>query len=193
MPISDCEVRDPRIRRTRQMLQAALQSLLEKKSFDEISVQNIAETATIKRATFYDHYTDKFALFEALVAGGFHRLLHERKVRYEAGCEEALETIILTTCDYLAQRRGGSAECQKQSPFEPLADAAIIAAIQGVIFMGVAAKPNKHKLSKLTATAASWAIFGAAKEWLGSPDRVPAAKVVSQVLRIIGPMLDDKT
>ena len=45
-PISDCEVRDPRIRRTRQLLQGALGSLLKIKGFDEISVQDIADSAT---------------------------------------------------------------------------------------------------------------------------------------------------
>ena len=80
MPISDCEVRDPRIRRTRQLLQGALQGLMQAKNFDEISVQDITDAATVNRATFYDHYTDKFALLEAMAAGGFHMLLHERNI-----------------------------------------------------------------------------------------------------------------
>ena len=75
MPISDCEVRDPRMRRTRQLLQGALMQLLGSKPFDDISVQDITDAATVNRATFYDHYTDKFALLEALIAGGFHRML----------------------------------------------------------------------------------------------------------------------
>ena len=75
MPISDCQVRDPRIRRTRKLLQGALGTLMQAKSFDEISVQDITEAATVNRATFYDHYTDKYALLDALVAGGFHELL----------------------------------------------------------------------------------------------------------------------
>ena len=174
------------------MLQAALQSLLEKKPFDEISVQTTPETATINRATFYDHYTDKFALFEALVGAGFHRMLHERKVCDDTGCAVALDALVLATCDYLAQRRSGSAICQKQSAFEPLADAAIIAVIQRVVSLSIAARPGKNKRSKLTATAASWAIFGAAKEWVATPDQVPAEKIVSQVLQIISPLLGDQ-
>src|ERR1700722_8172902 len=86
MPISDCEVRDPRIRRTRQLLQGALQTLMQNKGFDEISVQDITDLATVNRATFYDHYTDKYALLEAMVAGGFHKLLHERSIRYDGTC-----------------------------------------------------------------------------------------------------------
>ena len=63
----DCERLDPRIRRTRQLLQDALRNLLEKKEFDKISVQDITEGATVNRATFYAHYEDKFALLGELI------------------------------------------------------------------------------------------------------------------------------
>src|ERR1700690_2021563 len=105
MPISDCEVRDPRIRRTRQLLHGALRTLMQTRSFDEISVQDLADAATVNRATFYDHYTDKFALLDALVAGGFHQMLHERSVSYDGTCPSAVRPVILAACDYLAMHQ----------------------------------------------------------------------------------------
>src|SRR5205807_10651665 len=99
----DCEVRDPRIKRTRQLLQNAFRGLLQSRSLDEISVQEITDAATVNRATFYDHYTDKFALFEAMVAGGFHALLYERNIRFDGTCTSAVTAIVLATCDYLTQ------------------------------------------------------------------------------------------
>src|SRR3984893_12545839 len=89
MPISDSEVRDPRIRRTRQLLQGALRELMRAKSFDEVSVQDITDAATVNRATFYDHYTDKYALLDAMSAGGFHLMLHERQIRFDGSCASA--------------------------------------------------------------------------------------------------------
>ena len=97
-PISDCEVRDPRIRRTRQLLQGALQSLLLTRSFEEISVQEIAEAATVNRATFYDHYTDKFALLDALVGSGLvtagigRRMRRSIALRFETSSLSQKET-----------------------------------------------------------------------------------------------------
>jgi AcrR family transcriptional regulator len=58
---------DPRITRTRTLIRDALTSLLGEKSFEAITVQDLAERATINRATFYAHYPDKFALLDALV------------------------------------------------------------------------------------------------------------------------------
>src|ERR1700728_3252822 len=106
MPISDCEVRDPRIRRTRQLLQGALRTLMQSKGFEEISVQDIAEAATVNRATFYDHYSDKFALLECMVGTRFGELLAARSVRFDGGCSSALRGLVQGVCDYLGGAPG---------------------------------------------------------------------------------------
>ena len=62
---SATETTDPRIVRSRHMLMEALAKLLTKKEFDDISIQEIADEATLNRATFYLHYPDKNALLQA--------------------------------------------------------------------------------------------------------------------------------
>jgi AcrR family transcriptional regulator len=190
MPISDCEVRDPRIRRTRKLLQGALGTLMQTKSFDEISVQDITEAATVNRATFYDHYTDKFALMEAMVGGGFHELLYERQLRYEAGCPAALGAIIQATCDFFIQAHSGGA-CDRQTAFQPIMDAAIVKAIQRLLMDGL--QRAQHPMSsspQLIAAAVSAAICGGVKQWLLMPERPPVKEVVAQLQQLILPMLD---
>ena len=190
MPISDCEVRDPRIRRTRQLLQGALRTLMQDKSFDEISVQDVTDLATVNRATFYDHYTDKFALLDAMVASGFHMLLHERSVRYDGTCPSAASAVILAVCDYLTQTHTSRTVCQRQSAFEPLVEAAITAAIRRVLMEGVQKDGFINEVSPIMiATTASWAIYGAAKEWLSTPDRPSAEEIVPVILRLVLPIL----
>ena len=93
---------DPRIRRTRLLLQEALGNLLTHKEFDQISVHDIAEAATVNRATFYDHYPDKFALLECMVGQRFADLLAARGVTFDGGCGFALRAMALGVCDYLA-------------------------------------------------------------------------------------------
>ncbi len=190
MPISDCEVRDPRIRRTRKLLQGALGNLMQSKSFDEISVQDITEAATVNRATFYDHYTDKFALMEAMVAGGFHELLHERQLRYETGCPGALRAIIQATCDFLTQAHSGGA-CDRQTAFEPLMNAAIAKAIQRMLLEGLQRAQQPTALSpELIAASASAAILGGVKQWSSMPERPPVETLVAQLQDLILPMLE---
>jgi len=190
MATSDCEVRDPRIRRTRQLLHGALRNLMQTKSFEEISVQDITDMATVNRATFYDHYTDKFALLDAMVAGGFHMLLHERSVRYDGTCPSAASAIILAACDYLTQTHTSSTECQRQSAFEPLVEAAVTAAIRRVLMEGM---PKDGFITgfppPMIATTASWAIYRAVKEWFSTPDRPPAEEIVPIILQLVLPIL----
>ncbi len=190
MPISDCEVRDPRMRRTRQLLQGALRTLLQAKGFDEISVQDITDTATVNRVTFYDHYTDKFALLDAMVASGFHSLLEKRKVRYDGTCPSAASAIILAVCEYFEETHSNGAACQRQSAFEPLIEAAITSAIRRVLMEGM---PDGGSTSGLppgmVATAASWAIYGAAKGWFQTPGHPPADEIMPLVLRVVLPIL----
>jgi AcrR family transcriptional regulator len=190
MPISDCEVRDPRIRRTRKLLQGALGTLMQTKSFDEISVQDITEAATVNRATFYDHYTDKFALMEAMVAGGFHEFLFERQVRYQAGCPAALGAIIQATCDFLTQVHSRGA-CERQTAFEPLMDSALVKAIRGLLMEGLQhAELRLSSSPELIAAAASSAICGGAKQWFSMPERPPVTALVAQLQELILPMLE---
>src|SRR5580704_13806014 len=190
MLISDCEVRDPRMRRTRQLLQGALRTLMQTKSFDEIAVQDITELATVNRATFYDHYTDKYALLEAMVAGGFHILLHERNVTFDGTCPSAASAIILATCDYITQLHSNPAECTRQNAFEPLIEAAITTAIRRVIISGMPKESATPRLTtEIIATAASWAIYGAVKQWFYTPNHAPAEEIVPSILQLISPIL----
>lgn len=51
-----------RIRRTKTFLMQALIRLMEKQSFEQISVIDICNEALVHRATFYKHYKDKYDL-----------------------------------------------------------------------------------------------------------------------------------
>ncbi|WP_338554420.1 TetR/AcrR family transcriptional regulator [Paenibacillus sp. KS-LC4] len=53
---------DLRIRRTHKLLYNALLSLMEKQSFEAITVQQICDLAMVHRTTFYTHFNDKYDL-----------------------------------------------------------------------------------------------------------------------------------
>jgi AcrR family transcriptional regulator len=50
---------DRRIPRTRAMLQHALTSLILKKGYEAITIQDVCDEANVGRSTFYAHYTSK--------------------------------------------------------------------------------------------------------------------------------------
>jgi len=54
---------DRRVRRTRDMLGAALMVLIQEKPFDAITVQELLDRAGVGRSTFYAYFRDKNDLF----------------------------------------------------------------------------------------------------------------------------------
>jgi AcrR family transcriptional regulator len=50
---------DARVRRTRDALGDALIALMQEKSFETITVQDVLDRAHVSRSTFYSHYSDK--------------------------------------------------------------------------------------------------------------------------------------
>jgi AcrR family transcriptional regulator len=182
------ETVDPRIRRTRQLLQQALEKLLETKDLEKISVQDITDAATVNRATFYDHYPDKFALLECMVGSRFQEVLAERDVRFDGTCASALKAIVLGVCDYLAGTPG--LDCEARRQMEPHMESTVVAVVRRLILDGLKQHPSENAVSpEMIATTVSWAIYGAAKEWMRTPNRCPSEEIVDTVVTLVSPIL----
>lgn len=76
---------DPRIKRTRQLLRQALMDLIPEKGYQAITIQDIADRATLNRATFYLHYRDK----DDLLYTGMREILDELSATNPLPIEEA--------------------------------------------------------------------------------------------------------
>jgi AcrR family transcriptional regulator len=155
---------DPRVRRTRQLLVKALSELLIEKTFETISVQDIAEKATINRATFYDHFPDKVALLDYLIEDRFRQVLDTRLEDVSPVSSEGLRRMILALCDYLEELGESCPKHQRQ--FEPMAESKIKAVVRNTLLSSLKCpKGDGHPAPELVATMVSWAMYGAALEW----------------------------
>lgn len=61
------EKTDLRIRKTYKALCDAFVTILEKKRFDDLTVNELCDGATIRRATFYKHFADKHDFFSFFI------------------------------------------------------------------------------------------------------------------------------
>jgi AcrR family transcriptional regulator len=166
---SAAEATDPRILRSRQMLMEALLRLLTRKEFEEISVQEIADEATLNRATFYLHYADKNALLQAMTAARFRALIARRGLSF-TDCDGALRAIALGVCDYLAETTG----CPSQLTKMPL-EGSIIPVVEGMFLEGAANHTAQPGVDP-------------ARRWLQTPDRIPAEEMAARIEAMVKPI-----
>jgi AcrR family transcriptional regulator len=178
------ETTDPRILRSRRMLMDALASLLMKKEFEDISVQEIADEATLNRATFYLHYPDKNALLQAMTGVRFRDLIERRAITF-TDCNGALRAIALGVCDYLAETTG----CPTQLARMPL-EVSIIPVVEDMFKEGLALHGTAPGVdAALLSTTAAWAVFGAARRWFQTPNRIPAEEMAATIETMVSPVL----
>jgi AcrR family transcriptional regulator len=147
-------------------------------------VQEIADEATLNRATFYLHYADKNALLQAMTESRFRDLIERRAITF-TDCNGALRAIALGVCDYLVE----NTSCPTQLSRMAL-EGSIIPVVESMFTEGLA----HHGIApgvdaSLPATTAAWAVFGAARRWFQTPNRIPAEEMAARIETMVSPIL----
>ncbi|MBM7651138.1 AcrR family transcriptional regulator [Neobacillus cucumis] len=58
---------DRRITKSQEAIKKAVTELMSEKSFDDITIQDIADRADVNRGTIYLHYMDKYDLLDKMI------------------------------------------------------------------------------------------------------------------------------
>lgn len=171
---------DPRVKRTRKLIQDAFLGLTHIKSFDAITVRDITEKATVNRATFYAHFEDKNALLESVLTEIFMRFVENRINEKKSLDEDAVRMLILAVCDYHEslcdrckrnyQSLASLVEAKVQHQLEKI--------VKGILENDAALAGVEIRKMDAVAVMASWAIYGAAFRWY-SEDRLKDAPALA--------------
>ncbi len=178
---------DPRVTRTRQLLLQAFRALMSEKSFQSITVQDITERATVNRVTFYAHFQDKYALLEYTIREMIQQRLRNQLPEGSGYCQENLALLILTVCEFLDEmgRHCPPPYGQLEPLMEKQIKVAIYEILQGWLVENTSLAPQSRSAPEQAAMIASWAIYGAAVQWIQKEQREPAEEYVEQVLPFI--------
>jgi AcrR family transcriptional regulator len=178
----ESEKLDPRVKRTRQMLDQAFIELLAEKGFDAVSVQDVTDRAGVNRATFYAHFQDKFALLDYSIRESFREEIKKRVLESCHFSAENLHHLIVAVCEFTHNLSSHCAPAQRQ--FEPLVENQIKGQLYELILMWL--KQTETTISPETsATAASWAIYGLAMQWNREKKNQSADEFAHEVLPLI--------
>lgn len=163
---------DPRVLRTRKLIRDALVSLLGEKSFESISVQDIAERATVNRATFYAHFVDKFALLDAVVREDVAARLSEGDPLGMSDVRAMLQAVGKNVFAFVGSHR----DCRVDPDFEPQFQRAIEGELTDFLLASF-----EHCTAMLIASA----LVGAAMSWRHQAPKSPSDPIVANIVAIL--------
>lgn len=173
---------DPRVTRTRQLLHQALLGLMMEKSFQAITIQDIADRATVNRVTFYAHFQDKYALLEYSIREMFKERLHNDLPESAPFTPENLATLIGAVCEFLGEMFQACPPPHGQ--MDSLMEKQIKEVVYGILHGWLEELPNSDNTEQ-KATITAWAIYGAAVQWSQKSKPELVNDFVQQVLPII--------
>ncbi|WP_276355966.1 TetR family transcriptional regulator [Cohnella caldifontis] len=177
---------DPRVKRTRRLLLQSFMELVEqRKNIYSISVQDIADRATVNRATFYAHFEDKYAFLECWMREKFQRKLEETLPHASLTDMNSLRTVILTVFRFLARTRQYMVPANVE--FEPLFEIAMQKELYRLLFEWLKDRSDAsvpRTTVETTALVMSWGILGSAVQWSRSPQNRTAEEMAGEVLAV---------
>lgn len=179
---------DPRVKRTRQLLLQAFIALVEERhNLHSISVQEVAERATVNRATFYDHFEDKYALLQCWMHQKHHQILASQFSASSTLQLSTLRQLIRSVFDLLALFRSYLKPADRQ--YEPLFENVLQQELYALLLRWLKQVPSEvplqEEVGETTAQVISWAILGPAAQWSRGDQTVSAGEMTQRVLSVV--------
>ena len=178
---------DKRVIRTRKLLREAFFELMNERVFQQITVQEITERAMLNRATFYDHFTDKYELFDYSVKMMFQEHLDKTIGATNRLTYDNLYALSLSTLEFLSHfvRHCAPSERQVDLPFEKQIQAHLREVLYQWLNQVDPTQIPKDTSTDLVATATSSTIFGASIHYANGNSSLTQEAYLDQLLNLI--------
>jgi len=166
---------DPRVKRTRALIQQAFHELLAEKGFQSITVQDLTERAEVNRATFYAHYADKYALLDESIRTSFRQEMEKRTLSACHFNQANLRALIVTVCDFITQANKNCNPSEAQ--FESLVESQVRKQIQELLEFWLEKTGSEIDLTSPlrlpVGRSMGWHFSGAKKRTVPPPRNMP--------------------
>ncbi len=179
---------DPRVRRTQKLLHDALRSLLQTRRLYAISVQDIAECATVNRATFYAHYLDKEDLAISLLKTDLRTALMERYAAPPPLTSDNIVEFATIVFEFLGNLQSNCPETGKD--LQDLTSTVLQDELYEIIEHWLSDSGARSRLfpgarKEVVATVLSWSIYGGAYRWARSDRTIPATQICREIVTLV--------
>jgi AcrR family transcriptional regulator len=183
---------DPRVKRTRKLLQQAFVELLGDKEFHNITVHDITERAEVNRATFYLHFEDKYALLAYSVREALQELLDKRLPGVRNLTVNNLRLLAVAVCEFMGQFFGHCRPGMRNDE-QMLVAMQVQEYIQEILVEWITTSQGgaKHRPQppEQAAIPLGWVIFGTVFESVRLQRKQTPEQVADQMLIFLTPSL----
>lgn len=190
MVCEQTEHEDPRVTRTRELIEKAFYELLMEKSLQALTIGDITDRARINRSTFYAHFEDKYALYRHMVRNTFAQIFLKTLADRWDDREAQLRAIVRATCLFFQELNAACPPADRHT--RPLVEVEVQQQIQAYLLCWLNQEEKKRSILSappvLTAKMVSWAIFGAGLDWEGPYQSVNT--LAEQIYRTVALLLD---
>jgi AcrR family transcriptional regulator len=176
---------DPRVLRTRKLIDEAFLAVLNDKGFEELSVQDVADRAGINRATFYAHYGDKYDLMADWIRKDFTDKLQEKNLLVRDSNEGSVQEIIMLVCAYVAGLHGHCKPPHRHLDWMLEQEISGYCADLFRTWAGNQMNSSERKSMRMRATAAAGAMYSLVLDWLAAEKRPSAETFVKSILPMV--------
>lgn len=184
------EKTDPRILRTRKLIEEAFLAAMNEKGFEELSVQDVTDQAGINRATFYAHYGDKYDLMADWIRKDFTERLEGQNLVNRDLSAASVKDLFTAICAYVAGLRGHCKPPHRHLDWMLEQEISAYCANLFCRWAGGRALPAGEMPQRLRSTAAAGAMYALVLEWLSDGKKVPPEAFVASVLPTIMDILN---
>jgi len=159
-------------------------NLSMQKDFKDITIKDITTAATVNRATFYNHFYDKYDLLEKVLSESVMREVIQEVSTHEVIDEDSIKSILLSIIRF---QTSISNQCSRSyEAFTPQIETIFKEELQAFFSKWAHKqwpKQNKTELEAFTVML-SWALYGAAMHWIQS-QQTETENYVQQLMPLI--------
>jgi AcrR family transcriptional regulator len=160
--------------------------LLAERRFEDISVSDITDRATVNRATFYAHFEDKEHLANTLLNSDLEEALLGRLAPPAPFSRSSCTEVASAVFEFL----DGMKQVCPEKALDPAIGATLQEAIRAFLERWMKHDRNWVRLfpdasRESVLTVLSWSIYGAASRWCGLARRPSATEAASEVISLI--------
>jgi AcrR family transcriptional regulator len=179
---------DPRVRRTRKLIEDAFRALLAERAFGQISIADVTERATVNRATFYAHYEDKQHLATTILRDDLHGAMLARLTPGTPLCAESLTDVADALFEFMGRTLRA---CPKHhDEFRETFSVTLQETIRRFIEEWIDHDPKAMSAfpgaaQETVVTVLGWSLYGGAIQWSTQAPRPPASLAAQRVVALL--------